>query len=189
MWCCVFGWFLTFLWILVRSASVVKQLEKTSGNAWPLKMEVPWFFRALRITHPATQRHIPDLNPWHGTYFSLFTAMVITLYLKHLASNKIAVRVEYGVLCQYVVYVPLKWFFFFILSVVLISETTVFSEMWVQKKSALSNHTHTYLLTYSMEQSPSREANWFCSQLRNSPHFMESESSLPYSQAPANCPS
>jgi hypothetical protein len=33
---------------------------------------------------------------------------------------------------------------FFSLSLVLISETTVFSEMWVQKKSALSNHIHTY---------------------------------------------
>jgi len=29
----------------------------------------------------------------------------------------------------------------------------------------------TYLLTYSTEQSPSWEANWFCSQSRNSPHF------------------
>jgi len=27
------------------------------------------------------------------------------------------------------------------------------------------------ILTYSMEQSPSWEANWFCSQSRNSPHF------------------
>jgi len=32
-------------------------------------------------------------------------------------------------------------------------------------------HVLTYLLTYSMEQSPSWEANWFCSQSRNSPHF------------------
>ena len=29
----------------------------------------------------------------------------------------------------------------------------------------------TYLLTYSMDQSPSWEANWFCSKSRNSPHF------------------
>ena len=29
----------------------------------------------------------------------------------------------------------------------------------------------TYLLTYSVEQIPSWEANWFCSQTRNSPHF------------------
>jgi len=28
-----------------------------------------------------------------------------------------------------------------------------------------------HLLTYSMEQSPSQEANWFCSQSRKSPHF------------------
>ena len=34
--------------------------------------------------------------------------------------------------------------FFFSLSLVQISETTVFSEMWVQKKSALSNHIHMY---------------------------------------------
>jgi len=27
----------------------------------------------------------------------------------------------------------------------------------------LMMHGHTYLLTYSMEQSPSWEANWFCS--------------------------
>ena len=44
------------------------------------------------------------------------------------------------------------------------------------------------LLTYSMEQSPFSEANWFCSQSRNSPHFMEPESSSPYSQVPAICP-
>jgi hypothetical protein len=36
-----------------------------------------------------------------------------------------------------------------------------------------------------MEQSPSWEANWFCSWSRNSPHSMEPESSLPHSQAPA----
>ena len=46
----------------------------------------------------------------------------------------------------------------------------------------------TFHLTYSMQQSPSWEANWFCSKSRNSPHFMEPESSLPYSQAPAICP-
>ena len=46
-----------------------------------------------------------------------------------------------------------------------------------------------YLLTYSIEQSPSWEANWFCSWSRNSPHFMEQpESSLPYPQAPTTCP-
>ena len=53
-------------------------------------------------------------------------------------------------------------------------------------------HLETYLsalLTHSMEQSPSWEANWFCSQSRNAPHFMEQpESSLPYSKAPATCP-
>ena len=44
---------------------------------------------------------------------------------------------------------------------------------------------YTYLLTYSMEQSLSSEANRVCSQSRNFPHFMEHESSLPYSQVPA----
>ena len=39
------------------------------------------------------------------------------------------------------------------------------------------------LLTYPMEQSPSWEANWFCSQSRNSLHFMEPEGSLPHSWA------
>ena len=39
-----------------------------------------------------------------------------------------------------------------------------------------------------MAQSPSWEADWFCSQSRNSPHFIEPESSLPYSQMPATCP-
>jgi len=48
-------------------------------------------------------------------------------------------------------------------------------------------YCNIYLLTYSMEESPSWEANWFCSQSRNSPHFMEPESSLPYSQVPATC--
>ena len=33
-------------------------------------------------------------------------------------------------------------------------------------------YSHSFLLTYSIEQSPSLEANWFCSQARNSPHFL-----------------
>jgi len=41
-----------------------------------------------------------------------------------------------------------------------------------------------HLRTYSMEQNPSWEANWFS---RNSPHFMEPES-LSHSQVPATCP-
>ena len=49
--------------------------------------------------------------------------------------------------------------------------------------------TFLYLLTYSMEQSPSWEANKFSSHSRNSPHCMEPESSLPQSQVPATCPS
>jgi len=39
-----------------------------------------------------------------------------------------------------------------------------------------------------MEQGPFWEAKWFCIYSRNSPHFMESESSSPYSQVPAICP-
>src|SRR5215469_13129638 len=39
-----------------------------------------------------------------------------------------------------------------------------------------------------MKQSPSSEANWFCSWSRNSPLFMEPESSLPYSQVSATRP-
>jgi hypothetical protein len=39
-----------------------------------------------------------------------------------------------------------------------------------------------------MEQSPSWEANWFCSQSRNSQHFMEPKGSLPHSQVPTTCP-
>jgi hypothetical protein len=44
------------------------------------------------------------------------------------------------------------------------------------------------ILTYSMEQSPSSEANQF-SASQEIPHiFLEPEGSLPYSQVPANCP-
>jgi hypothetical protein len=47
----------------------------------------------------------------------------------------------------------------------------------------------TYLLTYSMEQSPSWEANQETLQLvKNFPAFIESESPSPYSQVPATCP-
>jgi hypothetical protein len=35
----------------------------------------------------------------------------------------------------------------------------------------LLHPTSTYLLTYSMEQSPSCEANWFCSYSRNIPYL------------------
>jgi hypothetical protein len=35
----------------------------------------------------------------------------------------------------------------------------------------LNHHHHYHLLTYSMEQSPSWEANWFCRYSRNSPHL------------------
>ena len=65
------------------------------------------------------------------------------------------------------------------------------SKSWKQTQTSIQKEgeeiVDTYLLTYSMEQSPSWEAKWFCSQSRNSPRFMEPESPLPYSQAPANC--
>ena len=45
-----------------------------------------------------------------------------------------------------------------------------------------------YLLTYSMVQSPSWEANWFAAS-QEIPHiFMEPEGSSPHSQASATCP-
>ena len=47
---------------------------------------------------------------------------------------------------------------------------------------------HTYLLTYSMEQSPSWEANWFAASQEIPRIFMEPEGSLPPSQASATCP-
>jgi hypothetical protein len=43
-------------------------------------------------------------------------------------------------------------------------------------------------ITYTMEQSPSGEANRFSSKSRNSPHFMEPEDSSPHSHMPATCP-
>jgi hypothetical protein len=46
-----------------------------------------------------------------------------------------------------------------------------------------------YLLTYSMEQSPSWEANPVFAASQEIPRiFMEPEGSLPYSQLPATCP-
>jgi len=39
-----------------------------------------------------------------------------------------------------------------------------------------------------MEQSPSWEANRSAASQKNSPHFMEPESSSPHSQAHATCP-
>jgi len=46
----------------------------------------------------------------------------------------------------------------------------------------------TYLLTYSMEQIPSPEANRFAANQEYSPHFMEPEDSLSHLQAHATCP-
>ena len=46
----------------------------------------------------------------------------------------------------------------------------------------------TYLLTHSMVQSPSREANWFAASQEIPRIFMEPEGSLPHSKACATCP-
>ena len=48
--------------------------------------------------------------------------------------------------------------------------------------------TFTYLLTYSIQQSPSWEANRFSVSREIPPHLMEPECSLPQSQVPATCP-
>ena len=45
-------------------------------------------------------------------------------------------------------------------------------------------YLRTYLLTHSIQQSPSWEANWFCSYSRNSPHFMEPEGSYRIHKCP-----
>ena len=47
---------------------------------------------------------------------------------------------------------------------------------------------YTYLLTYSMVQSSSWEANWFAASQEIPRIFMEPEGSLPQSQASATCP-
>ena len=46
----------------------------------------------------------------------------------------------------------------------------------------------TYLLTYSMEQSPSWEVNWFAASQEIPRIFMEPEDSLPHSHVSATCP-
>jgi len=46
----------------------------------------------------------------------------------------------------------------------------------------------TYLLTYSMEQSPSWEANRFTASQEIPPHFMEPKRSLPHFHVPVACP-
>ena len=46
----------------------------------------------------------------------------------------------------------------------------------------------TYLLTYSMVQSPSWEGNWFAASQEIPRIFMEHEGSLPHSQSSATCP-
>ena len=46
-------------------------------------------------------------------------------------------------------------------------------------------YIYIYILTYSMEQSPSWEANWL---VKKFPAFLVPESSSPYSQVPATCP-
>ena len=53
---------------------------------------------------------------------------------------------------------------------------------------ASSNHIHHYLITY-LHTPWSRVLEKLTGfQTRNSPHFMDSEGSLPHSQLPANCP-
>ena len=47
--------------------------------------------------------------------------------------------------------------------------------------------SNSYLLTYSMVQSPSWEANWFAASQEIPRIFMEPEGSLPHSQASATC--
>jgi len=47
---------------------------------------------------------------------------------------------------------------------------------------------YNLLLTYSVEQSPSWEANRFSASQRNSPNFMEPEGSLPHPQVSVTCP-
>jgi hypothetical protein len=49
-------------------------------------------------------------------------------------------------------------------------------------------YLRTYLLTYSMQQSPSWEANRSSASQEIPPNFMEPEGSLPHSQVPATCP-
>ena len=44
------------------------------------------------------------------------------------------------------------------------------------------------ILTYSMVQSPSWEANWFAASQEIPRIFMEPKGSLPHSQASATCP-
>ena len=46
----------------------------------------------------------------------------------------------------------------------------------------------TYLLTYSMQQSPYWEANWSSINQKTHPHFIWPQGSLLYSQVPATCP-
>jgi hypothetical protein len=47
----------------------------------------------------------------------------------------------------------------------------------------------TYIRTYSMEQSPSWEANqWTLQLVKNFPAFMEPEGPSLYPQVPATCP-
>ena len=54
--------------------------------------------------------------------------------------------------------------------------------------NVMQKHTEAYLLTYSMEQSPSWEADQSSQLVKKFPAFMEPASSLPYSQMPATRP-
>jgi hypothetical protein len=69
--------------------------------------------------------------------------------------------------------------------------------LWLGHASAIQGDVHGLLivettlhllLTYSMVQSPSWEANWFVASQEIPRIFMEPEGSLPHSQASATCP-
>jgi len=60
-------------------------------------------------------------------------------------------------------------------------DTGCFTQLYLATRS-------TTVLTYSIEQSPSWEANRFLASQEFPPHFMEPEGSLPQSQVPAACP-
>ena len=85
-------------------------------------------------------------------------------------------------------YILYPYFFLTIFSTHFLEFITLKDQKCLIFQFFYSSCKYTYLLTYSMEQSPSWEANWFCSSSRNSPHFMEPEVSSPYPQVPTTCP-
>ena len=65
---------------------------------------------------------------------------------------------------------------------------TIVEDLRVNRRHKAVPTLLTYLLTYSMEQSPSWKVNRPCSWSRKSPYFVEPEVSLPHSQVPSSCP-